>query len=39
MMQPSWKSVPEGCALDVVDRLLDQITILKDAGLTDWMML
>jgi hypothetical protein len=34
VMPPSWKSVPKGPTLKVTDGLLDQITTLKDAGLT-----
>jgi hypothetical protein len=33
-MPLSWKSVPKRLALEVIDGLLDQITALKDAGLT-----
>jgi hypothetical protein len=38
VVPPSWKSLSEGPALKVTEGLLGQITALKDARLTGWMV-
>lgn len=39
MAPPSWNSILEGPTLEVTEGILNQVTTLKDARVTDWMVL